>query len=107
MPLKSPTFNSTDPFLADVLEAVSLGLLAIFLAAVVVSAWPPKLLDPQCQLGLTKDLINNGSLVLLGAMLTPSGSGLPSRQRSPAGPPQFLLSMGPGGHARRRSDPSA
>ena len=71
MQSKSPTPVSTDPSLAGVLEALSLGLLGIFLAAVVVGAWPPKILDPQWQLGFTANLINNGSLALLGALLTP------------------------------------
>ena len=71
MPSKSPTPISTDPSLAGVLEALSLALLGIFLAAVVVGAWPPKLLDPQWQLGFTAGLINNGSLALMGALLTP------------------------------------
>jgi hypothetical protein len=52
------------------LEALSLALLGIFLAAVLVSAWPPKLLDPNWQLGLIQNLINNGSLALIGALLT-------------------------------------
>jgi hypothetical protein len=68
---KSPTPISTDPSLAGVLEALSLGLLGIFLADVVVGAWPPKILDPQWQLGFTANLINNGSLALVGALLTP------------------------------------
>ena len=67
----SRTPIATDPALAGVLETLSLGLLVIFLAAVVVGAWPAKFLDPQWQLGLTADLINNGSLALLGALLTP------------------------------------
>ncbi len=71
MQSKSPTPISTDPSLAGVLEALSLALLGIFLAAVVVGTWPPKLLDPQWQLGLTADLINSGSLALVGALLTP------------------------------------
>lgn len=53
------------------MEALSLGLLGIFLVAVVVGSWPPKIMDPQWQLGLTADLINNGSLALVGALLTP------------------------------------
>jgi hypothetical protein len=53
------------------MEALSLGLLGIFLAAVVVGSWPPKIMDPQWQLGLTADLINSGSLALVGALLTP------------------------------------
>jgi len=48
-----------------------LALLGIFLATVVVGAWPPKILDPQWQLGFSADLINNGSLALVGALLTP------------------------------------
>lgn len=71
MQSKPPTPISTDPSLAGVLEALSLALLGIFLAAVVVGAWPPKLLDPQWQLGFTAGLINNGSLALVGALLTP------------------------------------
>ena len=71
MQSKSPTPISTDPSLAGVLEALSLGLLGIFLAAVVVGAWPPKILDPQWQLGFTANLINNGSVALVGALLTP------------------------------------
>jgi hypothetical protein len=53
------------------MEALSLGLLGIFLAAVVVGSWSPKIMDPRWQLGLTADLINNGSLALVGALLTP------------------------------------
>ena len=71
MQSKSPTPISTDPALAGILEALSLALLGIFLAAVLVSAWPPKLLDAQWHLALTADLINNGSLALVGALLTP------------------------------------
>jgi len=65
-----PAARNIDPDLAAVLEALSLALLGIFLAAVLVSAWPPKLLDPNWQLGLIQNLINNGSLALLGALLT-------------------------------------
>lgn len=75
MQSKSPASSSfaitTDPSLAGVLEALSLALLGLFVAAVLVSAWPAKILDPQWQLGLTADLINNGSLALVGAVLTP------------------------------------
>ena len=52
------------------MEALSLALLGIFLASVLVPAWPPKILDPQWQLGLIGNLINNGSLALVGALLT-------------------------------------
>jgi len=72
---KSPASSSfaitTDPSLAGVLEALSLVLLGLFVAAVLVSAWPAKILDPHWQLALTADLINNGSLALVGALLTP------------------------------------
>ena len=69
----SPTASpiTTDSSLAGVLEALSLVLLGIFLATVVVGAWPPKILDPQWQLGFSAGLINNASLALLGALLTP------------------------------------
>jgi hypothetical protein len=53
------------------LEALSLALLGIFLATVVVGAWPPKILDPQWQLSFSAGLINNASLALVGALLTP------------------------------------
>jgi len=68
---KSPSPISTDSSLAGVLEALSLALLGIFLATVIVRAWPPKILDPQWQLAFSADLINNGSLALMGALLTP------------------------------------
>ncbi|MEI7951820.1 MAG: HpsJ family protein [Synechococcaceae cyanobacterium ELA182] len=82
MQSKSPTPISTDPSLGDILEALSLALLGIFLAAILVRAWPPKLLDAQWHLALTADLINNGSLALLGALLTPLALAFdPSRKR--------------------------
>jgi len=68
---KSPSPISTDSSLAGVFEALSLALLGIFLATVIVRAWPPKILDPQWQLAFSADLINNGSLALVGALLTP------------------------------------
>jgi len=68
---KSPTPIATDPSLAGVLEALSLALLGIFLAAVVISGWPPKVLEPQWQLGFSAALINNASVALVGALLTP------------------------------------
>ena len=71
MQSKSPARTNADPSLAGIFEAISLALLGIFLAAVLVNACPPKLLDPQWQLALTADLINNGSLALVGALLTP------------------------------------
>jgi hypothetical protein len=75
MQTKSPTSTSspiaTDPSLAGVMEALSLALLGIFLATVVVRAWPAKILDPQWQLGLAADLINSASLAMVGALLTP------------------------------------
>jgi hypothetical protein len=57
--------------LARLLAALSVVLLGVFLAAVLTTALPPKLLDPQWQLGLTEVLINNASLALIGALLLP------------------------------------
>ena len=75
MQSKSPTPISTpitaDSSLAGVLEALSLALLGIFLATVVVGAWPPRILDPQWQLSFSAGLINNASLAVVGALLTP------------------------------------
>ena len=68
-PISTPI--TTDSSLAGVLEALSLALLGIFLATVVVGAWPPKILDPQWQLSFSAGLINNASLALVGALLTP------------------------------------
>jgi len=68
---ESRTPISTDPSLSGVLEALSLALLGIFLATVLIGGWPPKPLDPQWQLGITAELINNASLALVGALLTP------------------------------------
>jgi hypothetical protein len=68
-PISSPI--TTDSSFAGVLEALSLALLGIFLATLVVGAWPPKILDPQWQLGFSAELINNASLALVGALLTP------------------------------------
>jgi hypothetical protein len=68
-PASSPI--SSDPSLAGVLEAISLAMLGIFLATVIVRAWPLKILDSQWQLGFAAELINNASLALVGALLTP------------------------------------
>ena len=65
-----PTAITVNPDLAAVLEFLSLALLGIFLAAVLMSALSPKLLDPRWQLDLIQNLINNGSLALVGALLT-------------------------------------
>jgi hypothetical protein len=75
-----PAANIITADLAAVLEALSLVLLGIFRVSVLVSAWPPKLLDPQWQLGFIGNLINNGSLVLVGDLLTQQGHDLLSRQ---------------------------
>ncbi|MCT0207923.1 HpsJ family protein [Synechococcus sp. CS-1332] len=53
------------------LEALSIVLVVVFLAAVLTTALPPRLLDPQWQLGFTETLINNASLALIGALLLP------------------------------------
>ncbi|MEY4806750.1 HpsJ family protein [Vulcanococcus limneticus] len=75
MQSKSPTPTSSpissDPSLAGVLEAISLAMLGVFLATVVVRAWPLKILDSQWQLGFAAELISNASLALMGALLTP------------------------------------
>jgi hypothetical protein len=64
-----PAAITVNPDLAAVLEFLSLALLGIFLAAVLMSALSPKLLDPRWQLDLISNLINNGSLALVGALL--------------------------------------
>lgn len=56
-------------FLSRLLAALSIVLLAVFLAAVLTTALPPRLLEPQWQLQFAAVLINNGSLALMGALL--------------------------------------
>jgi ABC-type multidrug transport system fused ATPase/permease subunit len=68
-PTSSPI--SSDPSLAGILEAISLAMLGVFLATVVVRAWPLKILDSQWQLGFAAELINSASLALVGALLIP------------------------------------
>jgi hypothetical protein len=60
-----------NPGLARLLAALSIVLLVVFLAAVLSTALPPKLLDPQGQLPLAAALINSASLALMGSLLLP------------------------------------
>jgi len=59
------------PFLSQLLGALSIVLLVVFLAAVFTTALPLKLLDPQRQLQFVAALINNAALALMGALLLP------------------------------------
>jgi hypothetical protein len=63
--------STTSDALSTVLAALSIVLLVIFLASILTTALPPKPLEPQWQLALIAALINNGSLALVGALLTP------------------------------------
>jgi hypothetical protein len=66
----SPTHAiAPNPSLAHLLAVLSIVLLVVFLAAVLTTALPPKLLDPQWQLALIAALVNNTSLALVGALL--------------------------------------
>jgi len=68
----SPTPAITpNPALARLLAALSIVLLVVFLAAVLSTALPPSLLDPQWQLALIATLVNSASLALMGALLLP------------------------------------
>ncbi len=51
------------------LAALSLVLLVMFVAAMVIAAAPPKLLDHSWQLGVIAALINNAFLALMGVLL--------------------------------------
>ncbi|MCP9834238.1 MULTISPECIES: hypothetical protein [unclassified Cyanobium] len=64
-----PQQNLNSAAVARLLATVSPVLLAVFLAAVLTAALPPKLLDPAWQLGLIAALINNASLALMGVLL--------------------------------------
>ncbi|MBW4529543.1 MAG: HpsJ family protein [Aphanothece saxicola GSE-SYN-MK-01-06B] len=57
--------------LARLLGALSIVLLVVFLAAVLTTALPPRLLDPQWQLQLIAVLVNSASLALIGCLVLP------------------------------------
>ncbi len=59
------------PALARLLAVLSIVLLVVFLASVLSTALPPRLLDPQWQLALVAALINSAYLALMGALLLP------------------------------------
>ncbi len=66
----SPTAPTTPhPFLARLLAAPSVVLLVVFLASVLSTAPPPRLLEPQWHLALIAALVNSASLALMGALL--------------------------------------
>lgn len=50
---------------------MSTSLLVVFLAAVIFTALPPRLLDSEWQLDIIAALINNGPIALLGFLLVP------------------------------------
>jgi signal transduction histidine kinase len=60
-----------NPSLARLLAALSIVLLVVFLAAVLTTALPPKLLDPQWQLQFATTVISYATLPLIGALLLP------------------------------------
>jgi hypothetical protein len=60
-----------NPALARLLAPLSIVLLVVFLAAVLTTALPPRLLDPQWQLQAIAVLVNSASLALIGALLLP------------------------------------
>ncbi|MCT0208008.1 HpsJ family protein [Synechococcus sp. CS-1332] len=60
-----------NPALARLLPPLSIVLLVVFLAAVLTTALPPRLLDPQWQLQTIAVLVNSASLALIGALLLP------------------------------------
>jgi len=59
------------PGLARLLAALSIVLVMVFLASVLTTALPPKLLDPQWQLQFATTLISYATLALVGALLLP------------------------------------
>jgi len=77
-----PTAIAPNPSLARLLAVFSIVLLVVFLASVLTTALPPKLLDPQWQLQLIAVLVNSASLALIGALLLPVALGFdPDNQR--------------------------
>ena len=71
--VRSPTTPviCPDPSLARLLAVGSIVLPVVFLAAVLTSAMPPKLLDPTWQLQLAATLISYATLPLVGTLLMP------------------------------------
>lgn len=56
-------------YVARLMASMSTALLAVFLAAAILTALPPRLLDSEWQLMVSGALINNGALALLGFLL--------------------------------------
>jgi len=63
------------PYLSRLLATLSLVLLVVFVAAVVTTALPPRLLDPAWQLALIAAIITNAPLVLIGTLMLPLALG--------------------------------
>jgi hypothetical protein len=64
------TDSKTDSF-SDLIEALSLVFLGIFLATVLTKVFPLRPFNPGWQLSIVGELINNGSIALVGALLMP------------------------------------
>jgi len=63
------------PYLSRLLATLSLVLLVVFVAAVVTTALPPRLLDPAWQLALIAAIITNAPLALIGTLMLPLALG--------------------------------
>lgn len=62
---------SQDKSLSLLLEALSLVFLGIFLVTIIPKAFPVQLTNPQWQFAFIGELVNNGTVPLVGAFLTP------------------------------------
>lgn len=65
----------SSPYLSRLLATLSLVLLVVFVAAVVTTAVPPRLLDPSWQLAVIAAIITNASLALVGTLMLPLALG--------------------------------
>lgn len=56
-------------YVARLLASISTALLAVFLAGVLFTALPPRLLDSEWQLDVSGALVNNGAIALVAFLL--------------------------------------
>ena len=58
--------RSSNPLLARILACASTSLFAVFLTTLLAATLPPKLLSPSWQIRFSEDVINNGTIALVG-----------------------------------------
>ena len=66
---KSPLLESDQQSASNMLYRVGLALLAIYIALVVSTMFPLKIIDTAWQLRLIRSLVNNGTVAIIGLAL--------------------------------------